>query len=139
VSERVRRRCAQEGNAKTHIVRAWCALVLLACGAGADAQTYPNRPIRQIVPFASGSAADALARVVGDKLAQILGQPVIIDSRPGANSMIAPRRPQGAGRRLYVRPAQRRCGRAQHGALPKLPYRRCKTSPRSPAPAASPW
>ena len=64
----------------------WIAWLLLAQGAAA--QTYPNRPIRQIVPYASGSAADALARITGDKLGQILGQPVIIDSRPGANSIL---------------------------------------------------
>src|SRR3977135_2159360 len=67
---------------------ACAALLLLAQGASAVAQTYPSRPIRQIVPYASGSAADALARVAGDKLAQVLGQPVIIDSRPGANSIV---------------------------------------------------
>jgi tripartite-type tricarboxylate transporter receptor subunit TctC len=70
------------------ILFAWLALSWLVCIPGAHAQSYPNRPIRQIVPFASGSAADALARVTGDKLGQILGQPVIIDSRPGANSII---------------------------------------------------
>lgn len=70
------------------LLAAWTALLLLAQGAAAVAQDYPHRPIRQIVPYASGSAADALARVVGDRLAQILGQPVIIDSRPGANSII---------------------------------------------------
>src|SRR3954454_4793737 len=69
---------------------AWTALllltqVLLGQVESAVAQTYP---IRQIVPYASGSAADALARVAGDKLAQVLGQPVVIDSRPGANSIV---------------------------------------------------
>ena len=71
-----------------HLFAACAALLLVAQGAGAVAQTYPDRPIRQIVPYASGSAADALARVAGDKLAQVLGQPVVIDSRPGANSII---------------------------------------------------
>lgn len=63
-------------------------LLLLAQIATADAQTYPNRLIRQIVPYASGSAADALGRVTGDKLAEILGQPVIVDNRSGANSIV---------------------------------------------------
>ena len=67
---------------------ACAALVLLAPDAAAVAQPYPNRPIRQIVPYASGSAADALARVAGDKLAEVLGQPVVIDMRPGANSIL---------------------------------------------------
>src|SRR6476659_5524339 len=71
-----------------HLLTAWAALLLLAQAASAVAQTYPSRPIRQIVPYASGSAADALARVAGDKLAQVLGQPVVIDSRPGANSIV---------------------------------------------------
>ena len=67
---------------------ACAALLLLAHGVSALAQPYPNRPIRQIVPYASGSAADALARVAGDKLAEVLGQPVVIDMRPGANSIL---------------------------------------------------
>jgi tripartite-type tricarboxylate transporter receptor subunit TctC len=72
-----------------HILFAACAgLLLFAHSVRAQAQAYPSRPVRQIVPYASGSAADALARVAGDKLAQILGQPVIIDSRPGANSIV---------------------------------------------------
>jgi tripartite-type tricarboxylate transporter receptor subunit TctC len=70
------------------LIAAGAALLLLAHATAALAQPYPNRPIRQIVPYASGSAADALARVAGDKLAQVLGQPVIIDSRPGANSIV---------------------------------------------------
>ncbi len=70
------------------LLTAWGALLLLVQVASAVAQTYPSRPIRQIVPYASGSAADALARVAGDKLAQVLGQPVVIDSRPGANSIV---------------------------------------------------
>ena len=70
------------------LIAAGAALLLLAHATAALAQPYPNRPIRQIVPYASGSAADALARVAGDKLAQVLGQPVIIDSRPGAKSIV---------------------------------------------------
>ncbi|MEI7739089.1 MAG: tripartite tricarboxylate transporter substrate binding protein [Betaproteobacteria bacterium] len=49
---------------------------------------YPNRPLRMIVPYAAGSASDVLARVIGDKLSQILGQPIVIDIRPGANGVI---------------------------------------------------
>lgn len=67
---------------------AFCVALLMPALKAADAQTYPSRTIRQIVPYASGSAADALGRVAGDKLAQILGVPVVIDSRPGANSIV---------------------------------------------------
>ena len=77
---------------RRQLLTAWAALlllaqvllaqVLLAQVASAVAQTYPSRPIRQIVPYASGSAADALARVTGDKLAQVLGQPVASTAGP---------------------------------------------------------
>jgi tripartite-type tricarboxylate transporter receptor subunit TctC len=50
---------------------------------------YPTRPIRLIVGFAAGSSGDVAARIVGNKLGDILGQPVIVENRPGASSMIA--------------------------------------------------
>lgn len=49
---------------------------------------YPNRPIKMIVPFASGISPDVVARLIGDRLGQALGQPVVIDNRPGAGGMI---------------------------------------------------
>ena len=51
------------------------------------AQSYPNKPIRFIVPFPPG-ATDVLARIVGSMLAEPLGQPVVIDNRPGAGGLI---------------------------------------------------
>lgn len=50
--------------------------------------TYPNRPIKMIVPFAPGVSPDVVARLIGDRLSTALGQPVVIDNRPGAGGMI---------------------------------------------------
>lgn len=63
------------------------ALVTLA-GAAVAQQAYPSKPIRIIVPYPPGGAMDPLARLVGPKLTDSWGQPVIVDNRPGGNSVI---------------------------------------------------
>src|SRR5512136_2587922 len=63
------------------------AFALLATIAPAGAQDYPNRPVRIVVPFATGGPADVYARFVGQKLQEALGQPFVIDNRPGAGSV----------------------------------------------------
>jgi tripartite-type tricarboxylate transporter receptor subunit TctC len=54
----------------------------------AAAQTYPSRPIRLVVPFAAGGPADFLGRVLGQKLGETLGRQIVIDNRPGANTIL---------------------------------------------------
>ena len=60
----------------------------LLCSATTFAQTFPTKPIRAIVPFAPGSATDQIARAFAEKMAQTLGQPVIIENKPGVNGML---------------------------------------------------
>jgi tripartite-type tricarboxylate transporter receptor subunit TctC len=56
---------------------------------GIAQQGYPNKPIRLVVPYPPGGGADGLARMIGNKLEAKLGQPVVIDNKPGANTMLA--------------------------------------------------
>ncbi|MFL4977334.1 MAG: Bug family tripartite tricarboxylate transporter substrate binding protein, partial [Xanthobacteraceae bacterium] len=67
------------------------ALTLTAVAAvpQARADDFPSRPLRLIIGFPPGSAADITARLVGDSMSQTLGQQVVIESRPGAGSSIA--------------------------------------------------
>jgi len=60
----------------------------LLSAAAAQAQTYPNKPIRIIVPYAAGGTSDILARAIGPKLTDAWGQPVIVENRPGANGNV---------------------------------------------------
>lgn len=64
------------------------ALVVPQMAAAADATTYPARPIRMIVPFSPGGTSDTLARILGQRMADNWGQPVVVDSRPGASGII---------------------------------------------------
>lgn len=63
-------------------------LCLVALASAAHAEDYPARPIRLIVPFAPGGGNDTVARLVGESLGKRLGQPVVIDNRPGAGGVV---------------------------------------------------
>ena len=68
---------------------AWLACLLAAPGWAQDpVASYPSRPIRVIVPFPAGGAADALPRIVGERLAVRWGQPVVVENRAGASGAI---------------------------------------------------
>jgi tripartite-type tricarboxylate transporter receptor subunit TctC len=60
----------------------------LAAGAQTGAANFPNRPIKIIVPFPAGGPTDILSRIIGQKMSEDWGQPVIIENRPGANTGI---------------------------------------------------
>jgi tripartite-type tricarboxylate transporter receptor subunit TctC len=62
--------------------------VALAPFEGATAQDFPSRPVRFVVPYAAGGSGDLLARLLGNKLASIWGQQVVVDNRPGAGGLI---------------------------------------------------
>ena len=70
------------------IARALVALTLACAAVSAAAQAYPSRPIRVIVPFQAGSAPDQIIRITTQHMAQTLGQPFVIDNKPGANGNI---------------------------------------------------
>jgi tripartite-type tricarboxylate transporter receptor subunit TctC len=74
------------------------ALAALAMPAIARAQAFPQRAVRVIVPFAAGGVADLTVRAVGQRIAPLLGQPVVVDNRPGAGGIVA-------GQQLMAAPA----------------------------------
>lgn len=72
----------------TMSICAFAALALFAAAGPAEAQDYPNKPIRLIVPFAPGGGADLMARILGEPLAKRLGQPIVIENKPGAGATL---------------------------------------------------
>src|SRR5689334_14441461 len=75
------------------LIRTFAAPALLAasitlCAASAIAETWPDKPIHIIVPYVAGGNTDSNARLIGAKLSEALGQPVIIDNMPGAGANI---------------------------------------------------
>jgi tripartite-type tricarboxylate transporter receptor subunit TctC len=73
---------------KTPFTRWLAALALGLSALGAQAQTWPTQPVRIIVPFTAGTGMDTIARAVGPKLGERLGQPVVIVNQPGASGNI---------------------------------------------------
>ena len=105
-------------------MKALIAAVLLALGfAPALAQNYPAKPIRILIAQAPGSATDTISRVVGNRLSEALGQPIVIEARPGAGGAVgteAAARSAPDGYTLFM------ANNSTHGSnpalYPKLPY-----------------
>jgi tripartite-type tricarboxylate transporter receptor subunit TctC len=76
-------------NRQTFLRQALFSAVSLGMGTGlARAQAFPNRPIKVVVPFNAGASVDTIARSVADLMSRKLGQPIIVDNKPGANAAI---------------------------------------------------
>jgi tripartite-type tricarboxylate transporter receptor subunit TctC len=71
------------------VIAAIGAMCNLLVAAPASAQSYPSRPVKLLVPFPAGSSTDQVARLIGNELQNVLGQPFVVDNRPGALGSIA--------------------------------------------------
>src|SRR5262249_11745044 len=97
------------------------ALAALAA-AGAHADTYPNRPVRLIVPFAAGGLNDVVARLVAPYLERSLGQPFIVDNRPAASGIVGTAAPGKAPPDGYTLLMVASSFTVVPATNPKLPY-----------------
>src|SRR3954467_3395310 len=68
-----------------------CALALAAAllSSAAVAQSFPSKPIRVIIPFVPGGSSDIVGRAIGSKFQELLGQPAVVENKPGANGALA--------------------------------------------------
>src|SRR5260221_3060739 len=106
------------------------ALALCALHVGAQAQAWPARTIRIVVPFTPGSGTDIIARTVTERLSPQLGQPIVIENRPGAGgtigaAVVAKSEPDGYT--LF--------GHSLSLTFPPPPSKTCPTTPLPPLPA----
>ena len=70
-------------------VNTLAALLAAVVAGGAQAQAYPSKPIKIVIPFVAGGSSDIVGRALGAKFQEILGQPAVVENKPGANGSIA--------------------------------------------------
>ncbi len=104
--------------------RIWGVALITACAASPlhAAETYPTRAIRMIVPFSAGGAADIIARLMGARMAETLGQSIVIDTRPGGGTVLGTEIVARANPDGYTVGMLATALALNAGLLPKLPY-----------------
>jgi len=104
------------------LIGSLCAAALLALGAAAQADTYPTRAVRIVVPYATGGGSDILARQIGAGLQQVWGQGVVVDNKAGASGNIGSQEVVRAPADGYTLLLQNSTMVTNLGLTGKLPY-----------------
>src|ERR1700738_646213 len=82
--------CSRETTLKgPHVLRIVAALVAALAAMPADAQTYPDHPVKIVLPFGAGGVAGVSSRIIADELSERLGQRFVIENMPGAGGISA--------------------------------------------------
>src|SRR5262245_63026783 len=71
------------------MVKIASVVILMSAACVASAQGYPTKPIKVVIPFVAGGSSDIVGRAIGSKFQEYLGQPAVVENRPGANGAIA--------------------------------------------------
>src|SRR3954469_16556713 len=74
---------------RPEMTRLAIALCVLLTPLAANAQSFPSKPIRLVIPFVAGGSSDIVGRAIGSKFQEFLGQPAVVENKPGANGAIA--------------------------------------------------
>ena len=79
--------CSMTHASKRQLFAATALGALALCGLSAHAQDFPTKPLKMVIPFPPGGAGDITTRILADTMSKGLGQPVIVDNRPGAGAV----------------------------------------------------